>query len=96
MMKDWCPGHFDLVTGGVVGVGEDDDESAQRELLEELGISLDIKEKKIGTFNYDSTSNRVWGNIYFVDNFEGELKLQETEVESIHLWSAKDIEFNIF
>jgi 8-oxo-dGTP pyrophosphatase MutT (NUDIX family) len=43
MLKDWCPGHFDLVTGGVVGAGEDDDESAQRELLEELGISLDIK-----------------------------------------------------
>lgn len=32
MLKDWCPGYYDLVTGGVVGAGEDDDESAQREL----------------------------------------------------------------
>ncbi|MFO0118022.1 MAG: NUDIX domain-containing protein [bacterium] len=73
MMKDYCPGYFDLVTGGVVGAGEDDDESAQRELLEELGVSLDIKEKKLGTFKYEDSTNRVWGNLYFVDNFEGKL-----------------------
>ena len=38
MLKDYCPGYFDLVTGGVVGAGEDDHESATRELDEELGI----------------------------------------------------------
>ena len=36
--KDYCPGYFDLATGGVVGAGEDDDISAARELEEELGI----------------------------------------------------------
>ena len=36
--KDYCPGYYDLVTGGVVDAGEDDDYSAGRELAEELGI----------------------------------------------------------
>jgi len=36
--KDYCPGFYDLVTGGVVDFGEDDDVSASRELAEELGI----------------------------------------------------------
>ena len=37
-MKDYCPGYFDLVTGGVVGGDEDDDIGASRELEEELGL----------------------------------------------------------
>ena len=36
--KDYCPGFYDLVTGGVVDADEDDDISASRELAEELGI----------------------------------------------------------
>ena len=39
MKKDYCPGFFDLCTGGVVGEGEDDDISAVREVEEEIGIA---------------------------------------------------------
>ena len=39
MKKDFFPGFFDLVTGGVLGHNEDDDENAMRELDEELGIT---------------------------------------------------------
>ena len=38
MKKDYCPGFYDLSTGGVVGDGEDDDLNAQREVQEEIGI----------------------------------------------------------
>ena len=38
MKKDYCPGFYDLACGGVVGEGEDADESAKREAEEELGI----------------------------------------------------------
>ena len=49
MQKDYCPGYFDLVTGGVVAASEDDDVSAQRELEEELGVAtIDIKQHKKG------------------------------------------------
>jgi isopentenyldiphosphate isomerase len=95
MQKDYCPGYFDLVTGGVVGAGEDDDESASRELAEELGVQLDLKPCNIGTFKFEDSTNRVWGNLYFVDNFSSKLTLQASEVDSIHLWTEKDIEFNI-
>jgi 8-oxo-dGTP pyrophosphatase MutT (NUDIX family) len=38
MQKDYCPGYLDLTAGGVVGMNEDEDENAARELNEELGI----------------------------------------------------------
>ena len=75
MLKDYCPGYFDLVTGGVVSAGEDDDVSASRELLEELGVDMDLKPCKLGTFSFEDPKNRVWGNLYFVDNFNGKLTL---------------------
>jgi 8-oxo-dGTP pyrophosphatase MutT (NUDIX family)/uncharacterized protein YqgV (UPF0045/DUF77 family) len=36
--KDLHPGRWDLIAGGVVGAGEDDDTAAERELAEELGL----------------------------------------------------------
>ena len=42
--KDYAPGLFDAVVGGVIQHGEDFDESAKRELLEEVGIDADLKE----------------------------------------------------
>mmetsp|Transcript_33634 Transcript_33634/g.24294 ORF Transcript_33634/g.24294 Transcript_33634/m.24294 type:complete len:107 (+) Transcript_33634:10-330(+) len=39
LIKDLCPGYYDLCTGGVVGADEQDDVNAYRELEEEMGIS---------------------------------------------------------
>lgn len=39
MRKSYCPGYYDLVTGGVMGPDDKDDyDNACRELMEELGI----------------------------------------------------------
>jgi 8-oxo-dGTP pyrophosphatase MutT (NUDIX family) len=39
MQKDYCPGYIDLAAGGVVGMEDTDvDESAKREVQEELGV----------------------------------------------------------
>lgn len=38
MQKDYCPGYLDLAAGGIVGINEDEDTNAARELNEELGI----------------------------------------------------------
>mmetsp|Transcript_31213 Transcript_31213/g.41315 ORF Transcript_31213/g.41315 Transcript_31213/m.41315 type:complete len:105 (-) Transcript_31213:145-459(-) len=67
--KDYCPGYYDLATGGVVGHGEDDDESARREVEEELGIpnaSLD----KVGVVKFDGDKSKVYGNIYLMKGFD--------------------------
>ena len=69
MKKDCNPGFFDLATGGVVGFEEDDDESAQREVAEELGIpdaSLE-KIKVIKIFkNVDSTMRNIQRDLPYV------------------------------
>ena len=76
MQKDYCPGYFDLVTGGVVAANEDDDVSGQRELEEELGVAtIDIKQHKKGQMKFEDEKNRVWGNLYFIDNFNEKVTL---------------------
>ncbi len=41
LCKDYSPGTFDAVVGGVMQHGEDYVESAKRELLEEIGVDAD-------------------------------------------------------
>ena len=36
----------------------------------------------------------MWGNAYFIE-YDGEVKLQESEVESIHMWDKETIEEKI-
>ena len=62
--KDYCPAYYDLVTGGVVSAGEDDDISASRELEEELGLKMLMK--KVCSYAFSDDNNRVWGNLYFI------------------------------
>ncbi len=43
MQKSYCPGFYDLATGGVVNADDEDDEvNARREVQEELGIQMNI------------------------------------------------------
>ena len=70
MIKDYCPGFYDLASaGGVVGAGEDDDISAERELEEELGLT-GFKLDRLFTFKHEVTDNRVFGNFYIVKDFD--------------------------
>lgn len=57
-IKDYCPGAFDPVTGGVVAAGEEYQLSAEREAEEEMGVSgvpLDF----LFTFKYTDERTRV-------------------------------------
>jgi isopentenyldiphosphate isomerase len=63
--KDYCPGYFDLANGGVMGAEETDEENAQRELEEEVGIS-GVELKVLLRVKYEDASNRVWGNVFGV------------------------------
>ena len=73
MLKDYCPGYFDLSNGGVVGAEETDDENARRELEEELGIS-GVELKCIESKAFSDKDNRVWGNLYSIV-YDGPVKL---------------------
>lgn len=80
MSKDIYPGYYDIAAGGVVLAGESYDESAKRELSEEMGIG-DGNLVPHFTFFYEEGRNQVWGRVYSCI-YDGELTLQPEEVES--------------
>ena len=69
LCKDYSPGTFDAVIGGVMQHGENEVESAKRELLEEVGIDADadgIEFYPLGTYKIISKSRQMffYGYLY--------------------------------
>ena len=95
MLKDFCPGFFDVATGGVVGEGESYEENARRELEEELGVPAEVPLGHCFTFYVEQLEGpvahrcRCWGDAWECE-YDGELTLQEEEVESVHLMFPAD------
>lgn len=78
--KDIYPSHYDIAAGGVVLAGENYEESAKRELFEELGINNGKLKYHFDQFHADD-NNKVWGRIFSCIH-DGPMVLQEEEVES--------------
>ena len=77
-------GLWDLSVAGHVDSGEKSREGAEREMAEELGLSLRILERPVFTINFDHGFDD-----YYILNQEVELedlKLQESEVEEV-MWA---------
>lgn len=87
--KDIYPGYYDIAAGGVVLAGESYDQSAERELAEELGIR-DIPLTPHFEFKHEDDANIVWGRVYSCI-YDGALTLQEEEVESGFLADPKEV-----
>ena len=97
MKKDYCPGFFDLCTGGVVGHGEDDDLQAQREVAEEIGLR-DVVLDKLKVVKCDTEASKVFANVYLMRDFDPDacpLTLQADEVDEVLYWSKAEIEARI-
>jgi len=88
-LKDIYPGNYDVVAGGVVLAGESYDESASRELNEEMGIQ-GASLTPLFEFYRQDASNRVWGRAYSCV-YDGEIVLQEEEVESGGFYSLETV-----
>ena len=78
--KDIYPGRYDIAAGGVVLAGESYEQSAERELSEELGIEKVPLIRHFDHF-YRDTHNQVWGRIFSCLH-EGPFVLQQEEVAS--------------
>ena len=89
MTKDYCPGYFDVCTGGVVAKDETNEDNAYRELIEELGIDLLTNGQSLkyhGSFRYKT----AWENIYSC-LWDGDIVPQLTEIESVHMKTIGEI-----
>src|SRR5215470_15728838 len=83
MSKDVFPGYYDPATGGVVLAGESYEQSAVRELEEEMGIRQ-VPLTWLFDFYFADRRTRVWGGAYSCV-YDGPLVLQKEEVESVSL-----------
>ncbi|GMF45149.1 unnamed protein product [Phytophthora fragariaefolia] len=89
MIKDYCPGMLDPMTGGVVQFGEPMDVNAEREAEEEMGVK-NTPLRYLATFYYGDDHSRVWGGL-FDCTFDGPLVLQEEEVDEVLTMTADEI-----
>jgi len=87
--KDVYPGYYDIATGGVVLAGETYEESAKRELAEEIG-AINIPLLKRFDFFHQDNQCRVWGRV-FSCIYDGKLILQKEEVESGEYCTIEEI-----
>lgn len=89
MIKDYCPGFLDPMSGGVVQYGETMEENAYREVDEEMGVR-DVPLRHLGDFWYEDDRTAVWGGL-FDCVYDGELTLQEEEVDEVLELSSEEI-----
>jgi isopentenyldiphosphate isomerase len=80
--KDWAPGHHDAAAGGVMQYGERADDSASRELAEELGV-VGVPLDSLGLSLYEDETTRCLEHVFEV-TWHGPLVHQEAEV----VWGA--------
>ena len=87
--KDVFPGYHDVAAGGVVLAGESYEEGAVRELEEELGVK-ETPLTSLFDFYYEDEHIRLWGRS-FSCVYDGELLLQEEEVESGEFMNVDEV-----
>jgi 8-oxo-dGTP pyrophosphatase MutT (NUDIX family) len=80
-IKDIYPGYWDPAAGGVVQAGEAYEESAARELGEELGVR-GVELRPLFDLWFEDERSAVWGRA-FTCVYDGPLNLQAEEVEFV-------------
>ncbi len=86
--KDIYPGYWDVAAGGVVLADESYEESARRELKEELGVRGRLRH--LFDKYYEDENNRVWGRV-FATCHNGPFILQKEEIVQGRFISIKEM-----
>lgn len=79
--KDLHPGWWDIGAGGVVGVGESDDEAAARELAEELGVH-DVELTPLGEMAFEDEHSKERSRVYLAVT-DGPFDFADGEVAAV-------------
>ncbi len=86
--KDSFPNMWDLSVGGSVLSGETSQEGIEREILEEIGVKIDLRNIRPHiTINFDEGFNDIY--LITKDIDDSEIKLQEEEVQNAK-WASLD------
>jgi 8-oxo-dGTP pyrophosphatase MutT (NUDIX family) len=87
--KDIWPSYWDIAAGGVVAAGEGYEESARRELAEELGIEAWLT--GLGGSYYEDAEVALFGRSYLARH-DGPYEFRDGEVARVELVSCKEFE----
>ncbi len=87
--KDLYPSCWDVAAGGVVLAGESYEDSAVRELAEELGVN-GVVFRPLFDHYFEEDDNRVWGRIFSCIH-NGPFQLQKEEVAHGCFMAVADI-----
>jgi len=87
--KDVYPGLYEIFHGGTVAYGETFEQNAYKEIEEELGIK-NIDLEFLFKFSYKDKVQNCIGKVYKCV-YDGEIKIQEEEVESYFFVSVKKL-----
>lgn len=104
LCKDYAPGLFDACIGGVMQHGEDEIESAKRELLEEVGVNADsdkVSFTALGTYCLPSSNGKyVYAYLYYavadvitvrqISEVSGVMFIEESEILRLQESCTKD------
>jgi isopentenyl-diphosphate delta-isomerase type 1 len=88
MKKDSNPGKWSFATGGHVGKDETYNQAAERELIEELNLT--VKPKLFKKMIIHDPAHTTMTTIYEI-NFNGPFKFNPEETDEVRFFSKKDL-----
>ncbi len=88
-IKDIYPGYWDAAAGGVMQVGETYEESAAREVGEELGVR-GVELRPLFDMWFEDERSAVWGRA-FTCAYDGPLELQAEEVQFVEPMTPAEV-----
>ncbi len=92
---DKFPYHWDFSAGGGINEGEDEKDSVEREMLEEIGAKADAEFLLRDNFTYptwDKTKTRITDLYIFRTKYNGPFVLDPKEVAEIKFFTFQEIE----